>query len=143
MRGNINKILIDTSFITKILGLDTTNPDIQKKSISLIQNKKLAAPYLIVYELGNTLLKYKSINSKKIWKIFNNLNLEFYFSDDKNKISSLAKKYRLTYYDAAYLTILLKNKSIKQFYTFDRDFQKIKNKKIKVFNLSKFTKITS
>lgn len=129
MKENTKKILIDTSFLAKLLGLD---PPKQDMAIKKVQNNKLIAPMLITYEIGNTLLKYPMVDPRKFWQVFEGLYLELISPSECLVISKTAKKYDLTFYNASYVTILQSNLEIDSFLTFDKDFSGIKDSRVQI-----------
>lgn len=125
-------ILLDTSFIINWAGI--TGYSNQEKCEQELTNSFLIAPILLKYEIGNVLLKYKNIiNITPFLKQLEQLNIKYINIDNLSPIYEYAKKYKLSFYDASYIHILLTNNSIQKFLTFDNDFSQIEDQRIKIF----------
>ena len=127
-----NKICIDASFAAKLLGL--ADLEITNKSWELIKGYSLVAPELIKYEVGNILLKYPSREIDRIIETFSLLDINFINIHELSYIYKMAEHYRISFYDAAYVAVVLQDSSVQKMYTFDQDFGKIGNEKIVVLS---------
>jgi len=128
-----DKVIVDASFIVNLLGLNGVLS--RKKAHSLVEDKMLIAPRLIEYEVGNVFLKYKNIDTKFLFETFELLDIEFIDIVNKQNIFDISKKHNISYYDASYYELFFSNDGVLALYTYDKDFKKIKDSKIKFINL--------
>ena len=126
-------LLIDVSFLAKVLGIDSDSK-LRESAKQSIANSSLFAPQLIEYELGSITLKYRNIiDIDYLFRAYQYLGIKLINPSDLSNIFKISRKYNLSFYDASYLEILQKNKSIDAFLTYDHDFAKVKDKRVKVF----------
>jgi predicted nucleic acid-binding protein len=101
------RAVIDTSYLIEFL----IKPF--DECFRWIFDADLIAPDLLVYELYNVLLKALKIDQddlNKFQKILINLNLKYInIAEDEEKIYQLASEHGLSFYDAAYLWLAVKN----------------------------------
>ncbi|MBF0510428.1 MAG: type II toxin-antitoxin system VapC family toxin [Deltaproteobacteria bacterium] len=131
-----NKIILDSSFVSGIIGIRESLNDDFYKYVPLVFRSKLIAPKLIDYEVGNMILKhcrYKKVDSEVYFSNFERLRLTINLIglDDLRFVYEVAEKYRLSFYDAAYVAILNQEKA-DLFLTFDGDFKKVEDERVKV-----------
>ena len=127
------KALIDASFLAKVLGFDN-DPKIRTKSQQLISKSLLCAPQLIEYELGSIAIKYRDIiDIDYLFQAYQYLNVELLNCHKLSNIFKISRKHNLSFYDASYLEILQNDESIDVFLTYDRDFSRVKDERIRVF----------
>lgn len=127
-----NKILLDSSFIVRLIGVFPKHQ--QHECFKMISGQEIIAPSLTNYEVGNILLKYPKLNFQNFWKTYCELPLHLIFSHNYLEIGKIAIQYKLTFYDASYCEILKNNQQISKFYTFDRDFLKYPDERIEVLS---------
>ncbi|MBF0497833.1 MAG: type II toxin-antitoxin system VapC family toxin [Deltaproteobacteria bacterium] len=131
-----NKIILDSSFVSGIIGIRESLNDDFYKYVPLVFRSKLIAPKLIDYEVGNMILnhcRYKKVDSEVYFSNFERLRLTINLIglDDLRFVYEVAEKYRLSFYDAAYVAILNQEKA-DLFLTFDGDFKKVEDERVKV-----------
>lgn len=126
-----NKILIDTSALAKLFGLGTSEQEILMRDH--LKNAVIFAPALLRYEIGNTFSKYyDKFDIAELEHDFNLTPINFLSEESITQTIKIAKKYHLSYYDASYIYWLNEEK-IDRFYTFDKDFKKVKDKRVVVY----------
>jgi predicted nucleic acid-binding protein len=105
------KFSLDSSVIAKLFinekGSDDAIETIEKCQL---KNIELLASVLIIYEVGNIILKNiknKKYNGTLFIKQLFLLNIEYINTDQKFacKVMELAQKYNITYYDAVHIGI--------------------------------------
>ncbi|MDR1032093.1 MAG: type II toxin-antitoxin system VapC family toxin [Holosporales bacterium] len=101
------RAVIDTSYLVEFL-IKPFN-----EGFRWVFDADLIAPDLLVYELHNVLLKALKIGQddlNKFQKILINLNLKYInIAGDEEKIYRLAFKHSLSFYNASYLWLAVKN----------------------------------
>jgi len=128
----VHKILVDTSFVAKLIGLGGEKE--QKKCQNYIIGSVLIAPKLLHYEIGNVFLKYPALDVNLLFEAFENLAIEWHDIKNDRIIFDIARKYKLTFYDAIYFGLLIMHEEIMTFLTYDTDFVKITDPRIKILH---------
>ncbi len=114
------KIVVDSSVIAKWLSQQDEERTAQADRI--LRNAQegkvtLLAPELAKYEIGNAILLHKEISIEEAETIFNDLFLfPIQFIDQTEELAnvtySIAKKVRITYYDASFLALAKQENAI-------------------------------
>ncbi len=116
----MKKIVVDTSVIVKWFSKDKENLLKQAdKILSDLQNNNIEifVPELTKYELGNVLLKGKGLSPKQIKPILNQLaEIPLNYVRESTELAQatyfLAHKYKMTYYDAAFLALAKQRQAV-------------------------------
>ncbi|MBF0475361.1 MAG: type II toxin-antitoxin system VapC family toxin [Deltaproteobacteria bacterium] len=126
--------VVDASYIGEIIGLRKSANQAADNYIELVPYLRLIAPTLLHYEIFNSILKhcrYHKEESQSYFADFNELTIKLIEPADFSEVYRLAEKYRLSFYDAAYIAILNQEKA-DLFLTFDGDFKKVEDERVKV-----------
>jgi len=128
------KVVLDASIIVKWFLKELYSEEAIKVRNDYVQRKiSIAVPSLLIYEVLNA-LRYSGIYSeeelKEICLALNKYGFEIHDleGDLKNKVVTIAYKYNITVYDASYIALAMKLKTV--LYTADDEL------------LEKFPKIT-
>ncbi|RLG72082.1 MAG: PIN domain nuclease [Thermoprotei archaeon] len=128
------KVVLDSSIIVKWFLKELYSEEAIKVRNDYVQRKiSIAVPSLLIYEVLNA-LRYSGIYSeeelKEICLALNKYGFEIHDleGDLKNKVVTIAYKYNITVYDASYIALAMKLKTV--LYTADDEL------------LEKFPKIT-
>jgi len=142
----MKKIIFDTSVAFKFF-YHKDEKNVQKVidifEYVVLNNIKIIEPDIFLYELANFFIRSKKLTESEIKKNFQllfRLNLEIINLDQDFilKISKIAKKYSLTFYDATYVTLATSTDTY--LITDDREIIDTKLKQVKSiqdFDLSK------
>ena len=128
------KVVLDSSIIVKWFLKELYSEEAIKVRNDYVQRKiSIAVPSLLIYEVLNA-LRYSGVYSeeelKEICLALNKYGFEIHDleGDLKNKVVTIAYKYNITVYDASYIALAMKLKTV--LYTADDEL------------LEKFPKIT-
>lgn len=128
-------LVIDNSALLTALGFEgKTNQDLVWTYINAVEN--IYAPSLIKYEFLNCIRKFDSFNLQNLIHAYNMLGIITIDIIDMESILSISLKYNLTGYDASYYSLLDKLEEGSVLITFDQDFAKVKDKRIKLLSFT-------
>lgn len=124
-------LVIDNSALLTALGLEgKINQDLVWTYINSAEN--IYAPSLIKYEFLNCIRKFDSSNLQNLINAYNMLDIITIDDVNMESISAISLKHNLTGYDASYYSLLDRLKEDSVLITFDQDFAKVKDKRIKL-----------
>lgn len=133
----VNKIILDSSFVSGLIGIKESLSERFLEYAPLVFRSRLIAPRLIDYEVGNMILKhcrYNKLDPEIFFNDFEKLRATIKVVDfgGLGRVYELAEEYGLSFYDASYLAILNQEKA-DLFLTFDGDFKKVEDERVKIF----------
>jgi predicted nucleic acid-binding protein len=114
----VQKIILDTSVIVKFFTSEQGSTEAQKILLDIKAGKyKVVLPELVKYELANVLFKGKKLLLNKtlqILTVFYHLPFKFVAEDWllAQFTSKLASERNITYYDACFLALALKEHAV-------------------------------